>query len=388
MTPPRYSVLLPTRQGASLLEACVRSVLDQPYEQMELVVSDNNSDDGTAEILAGFAGDPRLRVIEQTETLGVTDNWNAALAASSGDLIVLLGDDDLLLDGYFERADELRERHGQPDVLLYNGYAFAFPGFSGAAESHWASPFFAPNARLPRDGELTPELRRQLVGELFRFEFPMHLNMQTALVARSAVERLPAGLFKPPFPDFYGLAGLLLTARSWAMSSEQLVVVGVSPKSFGRTVNSSGALDEGRNYLGIDPKFPGHLPGSEIMNGHYETLLALKRDFPGELADVEIDRDEYVWQQIYAWYVQRRLSSLTNPDVLRRARLLSARDWAGFARLLAKRVRPGRVGRRLAIDPKGDPAQLWPGMQPLPEVSNISEFASWLEARERTSSTP
>src|SRR5262249_29619062 len=131
VTNPRYSVLLPTRQGASLLEACVRSVLDQPYEQMELVVSDNNSDDGTAEILAGLAGDPRLRVVTQTETLRVTDNWNAALAASSGDLIVLLGDDDLLLDGYFERADELRERHGEPEVLLYNGYAFAFPGFEG-----------------------------------------------------------------------------------------------------------------------------------------------------------------------------------------------------------------------------------------------------------------
>ena len=122
---PRYSVLLPTRNGASLLEGTLRSVLDQPYEDFELVVSDNASDDGTPEILADAAADPRLRVLRQPRPLGVTDNWNAALAAAGGERIVLLGDDDLMLDGYFERADELLSAHGEPDVLLYNAYAFA-----------------------------------------------------------------------------------------------------------------------------------------------------------------------------------------------------------------------------------------------------------------------
>ena len=59
---PRYGILLPTRNGASLLEGCVRSVLDQDYEDFELVISDNASDDGTGDILAGFASDPRVRL--------------------------------------------------------------------------------------------------------------------------------------------------------------------------------------------------------------------------------------------------------------------------------------------------------------------------------------
>jgi hypothetical protein len=378
---PRYSVLLPTRNGASLLEGTLRSVLDQPSEDFELVVSDNASDDGTAEILAEAAADPRLRVLRQPRPLGVTDNWNAALGAAAGERIVLLGDDDLMLDGYFERADELLAAHGEPDVLLYNAYAFAFPGFEGSADSHWADPFYTPDPKVPLDGELPAGLRRELVGDLFRFQFPIHLNMQTALVARPAAERLPGGLFKPPFPDFYGLAALMLTAPRWAISPERLVVVGVSPKSFGRTVNSAASAAVGRDYLGIDPRFPGHLPGSEIMNGHYETLLALAADFPGELAGTRIDRAEYVWQQAYSWYVQRRLGSLTTRDVVARARLLGPSDWGRLARLLAARLRPGRIRRWAGIDPAGDPAELWPGMQPLPEVRTIVEFAGWLRAR-------
>jgi hypothetical protein len=117
------------------------------------------------------------------------------------------------------------------------------------------------------------------------------------------------------------------------------------------------------------------------MNGHYETLLALATDFPGELRGTRIDRAEYAWQQAYSWYVQRRLGSLTTRDVLARARLLKPSDWGRLARLLAARLRPGRVRRWAGIDPAGDPTELWPGMQPLPEVRTIVEFAGWLRAR-------
>ena len=375
---PRYSVLLPTRNGAALLEGCLRSVLDQDYEDFELVVSDNASEDETPEILARYASDPRIRLLRQERALGVTDNWNAALTASSGERITLLGDDDALLPGYFQRADALVERHGDPDVLLYNGCAFAFPGFAGSKVSSYADPFFEIKPPVPSDGELSAALRQRIIGHLFRFDFPIPLNMQTGLVAQRAIAELPDGLFKPPFPDFYAFGGLLVSDVRWAISPERLVVVGVSPKSFGRTVHSSESIRQAQSYLGIDPRFRGRLPGSEVMNGHYETLLALKADF-AELTGVEIDRHEYVWQQAYSWYVQYRLGSLSTKDVLHRARLLGVGDWAGLAQLFARRLRPGVLRRRMVRDDDSATATLWPGMRPAPEISDIAEFVVWIE---------
>lgn len=377
----RYSVLLPTRNGASLLEGCLRSVLDQPYVDFELVISDNASEDATPEILARHASDPRVRILRQDRPLGVTDNWNAALAASSGARITVLGDDDALMPGYFERADALIERHDDPDVLLHNARAFAYPGFAGSRVSQYADPFYEPAAPVPVEGDLSLALRRELVGHLFRFDFPIPLNLQTALVARRAIAGLPAGLFKPPFPDFYALGGLMLTVPRWVISPERLVVVGVSPKSFGQTVHSSGSAGKARAYLGIDPRFAGHLPGSEVMNGHYETLLALKADFSAALEGVDIDRSEYVWQQAYSWYVQRRLGSLTNREVLQRAGLLGRRDWIGLGRLFAQRLRPGALQRRLRLGGESAAATLWPGMRPAPDIADIVEFVAWIEQR-------
>lgn len=379
---PRYSILLPTRNGASMLEGCVRSVLDQPYEDFELVISDNASDDATPEILARHAADPRVRLLRQHKPLDVTENWNACLAASSGDLLTLIGDDDLLLPGYFERLDALRARHGEPDVLMYNAYGFAFPGFVGSDVSQYDECFCKPVPPLPAEGELTPELRRGVVEALFHFDFPIPLNMQTAIVTRSALTGLPGGVFRPPFPDFWAFAGLMLKVDRWAMAPERLVVIGVSPKSFGQTVHSSGSLGKARGYLGIDPRFEGHLPGSEIMNGHYETLLALKADFGRDLTGIEVDRIDYVWQQAYSWYVQRRLGSLTTAEVARRLRLLSGREWLGLTRLFAKRLRPGALRRRLHLGGESAVSTLWPGLQPLPEVSDNVAFASWIEARQ------
>ncbi len=382
MTTPRYSVLLPTRNGGDLLDGCIRSVLDQPYEDFELVISDNASSDAAPEIIARYADDPRVRVLRQDQPLEVTDNWNAALAVSSGERITLIGDDDVLLPGYFDRADALLARYDDPDFLLYNAYAFAFPGFTGSAVSHYTDSFAEPAGSLPANGMLSVADRRGIVADLFRFDFPIPLNMQTALVARRALVGLPDGLFKPPFPDFYAFGGLLLTAARCAVSSERLVVIGVSPKSFGLTVHSSESVERAQGYLGIDPRFEGRLPGSEVMNGHYETLLALQADFAVALPGVEIDRDEYVWQQAYSWYVQLRLGSLAPRQMLGRLRQLTGGDVLGLTRLLAKRVRPGKLRRRLALGGGAATSALWPGMRPVAEVSDIVEFSAWIEARQ------
>jgi len=377
----KFSLLLPTRNGGHLLGDVMRSVLDQPYADMELVVSNNASEDDTAAVLDSFAGDRRLQVTTLTESVEVTDNWRVALERSSGDYISLIGDDDMLLDGYFERAEALLERFDHPDVLSFNAFGFAFPGFAGSPHAHYANPFYSNDPSLPRESPIPLAQRMNVVRDMFSFRFPMHLNMQCTLVARRAIERLSDGLLKPPFPDFYGLNALLMRAQSWVHTDERLVVVGVSPKSFGRTIHSATEQGHGLDYLGIETGFPGQLPGSEIVNGTYRCLLELQRDYPHELVGVEIDRAHYVVQQVNAWYVQWRLGSLSSREVLERLRLVGGRDWVGFARLLAPRLTPGKLRSRLRID-RSDPAsQLWPGMRPLPEVSNIAEFAGWVAAQ-------
>lgn len=368
--------MLPTRNGASLLEGCVRSVLAQEAEGFELVVSDNASDDGTREILAAFAGDPRLTVVRQDTVLSVTDNWDAALAACRGERILMIGDDDVLLPGAIARIFELLEAWDEPDCLAYEAFGFAFPGALAEGSPARASERLFPYAEDFPVGPLEAPFRRGLVRDFFRFEFRFCPNLQTTVLSRAALARLRAGVFREPYPDFYALYALLLQPVRWVHVRDRLVVVGISPKSFGRTLQREGSA-EGRAYLGIDTGVEGGLPGSDMINGMHRTLENLAEDFAPELGDITISRSNYVYRQAYSWYLAFRMGWIDRAELVRRIRMLSARDGAGFARELLSRVNLDMVRRHARPDEESSIASVWAGMEPLPsEDMTIAEFAA------------
>lgn len=90
---PRISVIIPVYNGASYIEDTVNSVLAQTYTDLELIVVDDGSTDGTAELLRPFRG--QLRLIRQSNQ-GVSAARNNGLRLALGQFILFLDADDLL----------------------------------------------------------------------------------------------------------------------------------------------------------------------------------------------------------------------------------------------------------------------------------------------------
>ncbi len=61
----KFSVLLPTRNGGPFLANCIRSILDQGYDDLELAISDNANTDKTPQIIRAFSGDPRVMILRE-----------------------------------------------------------------------------------------------------------------------------------------------------------------------------------------------------------------------------------------------------------------------------------------------------------------------------------
>lgn len=91
---PLVSVVIPTRNRRDLLELTIESVLGQIGVDLEVVVVDEASDDGTSEWLASHH-DPRVRRVPHDRPLGVATSRNDGIAASRGMWVALLDDDDL-----------------------------------------------------------------------------------------------------------------------------------------------------------------------------------------------------------------------------------------------------------------------------------------------------
>lgn len=97
---PRFSVIVPTYNRASLLPRCLESVLAQAFLDYELIVVDDGSTDETAGLVEAIAGrDARVRYVRQKHKgAGHARNRGAALAA--GDFVLFLDSDDAVLPSW------------------------------------------------------------------------------------------------------------------------------------------------------------------------------------------------------------------------------------------------------------------------------------------------
>lgn len=96
---------LPVRNGEMRIAQVVASVLAQDHDNIELVISDNASDDGTEEICRSLArSDQRVSYHRQTENIGLNRNFAAVVALSTGEYFRWVSDDDWLAPGYASRC--------------------------------------------------------------------------------------------------------------------------------------------------------------------------------------------------------------------------------------------------------------------------------------------
>jgi glycosyltransferase involved in cell wall biosynthesis len=101
------SVVIPTFNNGATIARTMDSILSQDYRNLEVIVSDHHSTDNTPELLASYTDDSRVRIIEGPDHPGAQSNWNAVTRQASGDYIVLVCGDDLLLPESLSRRAEI-----------------------------------------------------------------------------------------------------------------------------------------------------------------------------------------------------------------------------------------------------------------------------------------
>lgn len=96
---PKVSVILPTRNGESRMAAAIESVMDQTYRDLELIVVNDGSADGTSALLDKLARvEARLAVVNLASSVGLQRALNTALSKARGEFVARIDDDDLWID--------------------------------------------------------------------------------------------------------------------------------------------------------------------------------------------------------------------------------------------------------------------------------------------------
>lgn len=94
---PKVSIVIPAYNNVQYIEETLQSVLNQSFDDYEVVIADHSSIDGTAEVIARFADHPKVRVLPPTPTGGGAQaNWNRVSQAATGEYLKLVCGDDLI----------------------------------------------------------------------------------------------------------------------------------------------------------------------------------------------------------------------------------------------------------------------------------------------------
>jgi GT2 family glycosyltransferase len=136
---PHVTVLVPVFNREHLVGDAIRSVLEQDFEDLELLLVDDGSTDRTREVLERWkARDPRVVVVGSSENLGLPGAMNLGLAHARGTYLARLDSDDLIVRGRL--AAQAAVLDAQPDVSLVS-CAYDITDVDGKLLDHWSRPY-------------------------------------------------------------------------------------------------------------------------------------------------------------------------------------------------------------------------------------------------------
>jgi glycosyltransferase involved in cell wall biosynthesis len=176
---PRVSIVMPTFRRAGVIAQTIRSLLDQTYGDFELLVRDDDGEDGTGDVVRGL-GDARVRYHRNPERLRMPGNLNSGIREAVGEYVLVCHDHDLYAPTLVARMVEVLDAH--PSALFVHCGAVGVDD-SGRTVENWVQ-----DLPVLTNGE------RWLHRMLENFSSPVTAN---SMVRRSAHEQY--GLYDPDY---------------------------------------------------------------------------------------------------------------------------------------------------------------------------------------------
>jgi hypothetical protein len=232
---PLLSVVVPTRNRQAYVLQAIRTVLAE-LPDAELVVCDNSDEDRLRGDITNYVATGRVKYFYTSETLGVSENFERALAAASGDYITLLGDDDTIGPRLRDIAQWAKQQG--VDAVNWRSESRVLHYFwPGVRLPHWGASVGGALYLSAFTGKTAPvDPKAGILDALSHLGGGPRLlpRPYLGLVSRDVVERTRARwgrVFGSISPDVYAGTLIALEARRQVVIDYPFVLPGACPSS-------------------------------------------------------------------------------------------------------------------------------------------------------------
>ncbi len=247
---PTVSVIIPTYNRAHLIGRAIQSVLNQTYQDFEIIVVDDGSTDNTEEVMKRF-NDERIKYIKHEQNKGEAAARNTGIKIARGEYIAFQDSDDEWLPEKLEKQIKVFENASSKVGVVYTGFWRIKNG----------KKTYIPSSKItPKEGDIHNIL---LEGNF--------IGGPVTLIKKECFER--AGMFDEELP-------LLTDWEMWIRLSkyyhfkyidEPLVISYYQPDSIGRNQDASIRADE----LILEKHFEDIKKDSRLLAKHYSNIGTL-----------------------------------------------------------------------------------------------------------------
>ncbi len=112
----KISVCIPTFNRQNLLPYAIESVLQQSYQDFELIVCDDGSTDGTPELMSQYT-DNRIKYIRHSQNIGKSNNMRSGFDAAQGEYFIKFDDDDRLTTNFLAKTAAILDQDSSIDFV-------------------------------------------------------------------------------------------------------------------------------------------------------------------------------------------------------------------------------------------------------------------------------
>lgn len=338
----KFSVLLPTRNRLELLKYAVETVRRQDYSDWEVIISDNHSEQDISGYVQSL-NDARIKYYRTNSFVPVTDNWNNALEKSSGDYIIMLGDDDCLMKGYFTNVEQLVKKYDSPDFIYTSAFLYAYPNVLPGCPDGFLQPYgyaeFLKAAKKPF--WLNTTVAQNLVRQSINFKVVFGYNMQFAVISRRLINSLQrkGDFFQSPYPDYYSMNAMFLQGERILVYPVPMVTIGISPKSFGFYYfndSEQSGVEFLKNLPDTEMVEKLHnvvLPGSNMNTSWLLAMETIKSNYGREL-DLRVNYPRYRFLQVLHFFEKDIKRKFRKLEILKLWKLTSVGEKLSYGLFL------------------------------------------------------
>jgi glycosyltransferase involved in cell wall biosynthesis len=228
----KISVIIPTKNGRKYVWAAVSSVLCQAYEDMELIVSVNHSNDRTLEILKKLK-DPRLRILIPPKQLPMAEHFEWCVNQCRGEWVTVIGDDDGLMPFFFKEFENLLKKWKKKvDAFTFRRAYYFWPGSEKLYDKY---EVYVKSQR--RENQVSGKILffRASFLDFEHYDLPQIYtnNIIKKKLINDIKKKSNGKLFHEPCPDIYSGVVISLLAKKIIRSENSIFWTGTSPKSTG-----------------------------------------------------------------------------------------------------------------------------------------------------------